>query len=669
MKLIDPYQLAGVAFAFTEYEAQVTQPLTLTIVLDDALPAQGYRVEQKDTTVFLYAGDTAGAMYGTLDVMRLLSQKDAVHGLQKKPDIQQRGIKMNIPLDARTPSYSDASDSAKQNIENMWDFEFWKEFLQQMARYKYNTLSLWNLHPFPSLVKVPEYPEVALDDVMVSRTQVYSGLGGKEMSNADTRKTLVRLQKISIDEKIDFWKRIMLYAKELSISVYFFTWNIFTFGTEHTSYQLQPTMDCVETIRYFRYSVRELVKTYPLLAGIGITAGELMSRTEADETWLAETYGAGIADALTAEPDRPFTMIHRAHFTQADTIRQAFHQLPATLEYSFKYSQAHMYSHVKPNFGNDFFASLKETGDQTWLTVRNDDYYMFRWADAEYARAYLQSMPHDVLRGFYMGPDGYVWGRDYLSRNDENPLVITRMNDMLRIWGELSYDMELPLAEIKSFMSHDYPDVPIELLYEVWSKASSMLGTIACTRWHDMDFQYYPEGCCRFDNSTLKRPIFCDLEEYITCPAQPGSQHVSVSEYCQGMKDGFMPEGMTPVLVVDAIESNAQRIHESLPSLMAQATQAKTKAVLSDILGMTLLGQYNAAKLRAAIALQLKRLGVENGGDPVCYAKQSAVLWHRYARHCHENYYNQFLTRYQESIDLERFVFNVRLDVQIAQNG
>jgi hypothetical protein len=26
-------------------------------------------------------------------------------------------------------------------------------------------LSLWNLHPFPSIVRVPEYPDVALDDV------------------------------------------------------------------------------------------------------------------------------------------------------------------------------------------------------------------------------------------------------------------------------------------------------------------------------------------------------------------------------------------------------------------------------------------------------------------------------------------------------------------------
>ena len=43
--------------------------------------------------------------------------------------------------------------------------EFWTRFLDEMARHRYNVLSLWSLSPFPSLVKVPDYPKVALGDV------------------------------------------------------------------------------------------------------------------------------------------------------------------------------------------------------------------------------------------------------------------------------------------------------------------------------------------------------------------------------------------------------------------------------------------------------------------------------------------------------------------------
>ena len=44
------------------------------------------------------------------------------------PHIERRGIKLNIPLDVRTPSYSDNSDSAQNNIGEMWSFDFWREF-------------------------------------------------------------------------------------------------------------------------------------------------------------------------------------------------------------------------------------------------------------------------------------------------------------------------------------------------------------------------------------------------------------------------------------------------------------------------------------------------------------------------------------------------------------
>jgi len=129
---------------------------------------QSYSIRRQGAIYVVLAADAAGAMYGGLDLaeairLSTLSElKDAEH----TPHIAQRGIKFNIPLDARTPSYSDAGDAAQQNIAEMWSFDFWREFLDEMARDRFNVLSLWNLHPFPSMVKVPEYPDIALNDVM-----------------------------------------------------------------------------------------------------------------------------------------------------------------------------------------------------------------------------------------------------------------------------------------------------------------------------------------------------------------------------------------------------------------------------------------------------------------------------------------------------------------------
>ncbi len=79
--------------------------------------------------------------------------------------MERRGTKFNIPLDLRTPSYTDVSDVAQLNIAEMWNLEFWKEYIDNLARYRYNFISLWSLHPFPSMVRVPGYEDVALDDV------------------------------------------------------------------------------------------------------------------------------------------------------------------------------------------------------------------------------------------------------------------------------------------------------------------------------------------------------------------------------------------------------------------------------------------------------------------------------------------------------------------------
>jgi hypothetical protein len=156
------------------------------------LPSQAYRIERIAEGITVTGGDAAGAMYGGLDVAEAIrsgaldSLKDSVHA----PYIAQRGIKFNIPLDLRTPSYTDPSDKGAPR-----------------------------------------------------------------------------------------------------------------------------------TIEYFRASVRETIRTYPLLAGFGITAGESMPVDiggMTKENWLWKTYGEGIRDALKDEPQRKFKLAPRRSST---TIR------------------------------------------------------------------------------------------------------------------------------------------------------------------------------------------------------------------------------------------------------------------------------------------------------------------------------------------------------------
>ncbi len=129
-----------------------------------------HKSKGKTKTIWISGKDDAGVMYGGLEVAEIIQFRgfDAIQNQLQNPYMKVRGTKFNIPLDVRTPTYTEPSDAAQNNVAEMWNFEFWKEYIDNLARYRYNTISLWNLHPFPSMVKVPEYPEVALDDVRKS---------------------------------------------------------------------------------------------------------------------------------------------------------------------------------------------------------------------------------------------------------------------------------------------------------------------------------------------------------------------------------------------------------------------------------------------------------------------------------------------------------------------
>ena len=101
----------------------------------------------------------AGSTWRKRSAGTIKDTRDSDHS----PHIAQRGIKFNIPLDRRTPTYSDTSDSGASQYSGNVEMEFWHTMLDEMARHRFNEISLWNLHPFPSIVKVPEYPDIALE--------------------------------------------------------------------------------------------------------------------------------------------------------------------------------------------------------------------------------------------------------------------------------------------------------------------------------------------------------------------------------------------------------------------------------------------------------------------------------------------------------------------------
>ena len=106
----------------------------------------------------------------------------------------------------------------------MWQWEFWQQFLDTMVRNRYNVLTLWTTHPYPGIVKLPEYPEANYDDVRVLREPV-DERGDRHWDKLDVfdpANTRV-VKQISLDDKIAFWQKVFNYAEDHGIEIYVFT--------------------------------------------------------------------------------------------------------------------------------------------------------------------------------------------------------------------------------------------------------------------------------------------------------------------------------------------------------------------------------------------------------------------------------------------------------------
>ena len=646
-----------------------------------ALKPQAYRRALADGAVQIEAADDAGFLYALLDLADLLRKGEEVGPAEVTPYLENRGVKFNIPLDARTPSYSDASTSATKNIPHMWETEFWHEFLDRMAENKYNVLSLWTLSPFPSLVRIPEFPEACLDDVKITTRSFHAALSGKGIYDEDHRRNLVTVKRLTIDEKIRFWQEIMQYAADRCIRVYLFTWNLFVYGTEDSNYGITEEQNNPVTRRFVYCGTKALMETYPLLAGIGVTAGENMTYNgaDADENedfsqtdigFIAETYGRGIADYLAEHPERRFVLIHRMQMARYDKIMEAYREYPGEFAISFKYSQAHMYSSVKPAFIRDFLAE-KAKGVRVWLTLRNDDYYMYRWGNPEFAREYLRNMPTDCMAGFYMGADGFTWGRDYMTRGDEtHPLFVDKMWYLFRIWGQLSYDLSLGrehfVGELQARFS--IPAEKAEVLYEAWKEASSIIPELNCAHWHDYDFQWYPEGCCMHLHAPVDKLVFANINEFVQCPAMPGGENLSVRDYAACIVKGEPARGVTPDETAQSMRRHAERALARLPELRGSSRDLEFKRTLEDIETMSVLGQYYALKEEAAVSLAVYRLSGDRDRQKAAIEKLSAAaeMWKVYSRRCTDAYIPQVLDRLCGKVDVREFDAAAELDIALA---
>lgn len=611
--------------------AVATDNATAAMLVDQggkAIPDLGAQAYALRTTAspelgyWVLGGDATGAMYGGLQIAENISDSglQGAYDSEESPFLRNRGMKLNLPLDKRIPTYVGgwSSNSAKEAIPHVWDMEFWKTLIDQQARNRYNVLSIWVHHPFPALVKLPDYPKVCLP-----RIEGFDGFV-KEWDH---------------DQRVAFWRGVMRHAHDRGMKFYFFNWNI---HLEHASDQypnLTEDPGNRTTIDYMSKSMRALLETYPDLDGFGITSGDGMDGTNEENTqWTWDVVGKAVLEYMKENPSRKFNLIHRGVKTNPETCDGIYAPIKSlsnvTFNMSAKYAMAHMYSTPTPRWTGDI-DSCHKLGLQTWLTFRNDDYFYLNWGDPKFVRDFMAGIPRvdTTVVGMYIGIDGYNPSRTYFHKHEvlNGQLEVERRWYMEMLWGRMSYNPRTSDDVLRRLLAARYPRVPTNDLFDAWSLASRSLPKVTelvMKKW-SLDFHWYPEGC-------WSDPGRCTGFRTIGGPdgfAGPtsvanGSDLADIAASAAGQTNGKK----SSYTVADEMQADATKAL-ALVNPLESGGDAHSEVAINNVKQMAYLSIYYAHKVRGATFNKAGKIELarEQMGRAYC-------AWMIYSRSMEETY-------------------------------
>jgi len=682
----DAMQVYGVADLNKALEATGNQVVDadgdLHIVLSNyelGMGPQSFRIQKEaDRGIRIVYGDSVGAMYGAIELAEQISLGGglgAVEEKARKPYILKRGLKFNIPLDARAPSYDDTGTSAHENIPAMWEWSFWKPFLDNMIHNRYNVLTLWVTHPYPGFVHLPDYPEANYDDVCQLRNPVDErGDRHWDKLNVFDPANIKVVKRVSLNDKIAFWQKVFNYAEDHGIDIHVIHWNIYTFGAEG-KYGITDDGKNQKTIAYIRYCITEFLKTYPQIDGMGVAAGEHFNIPKgAREKWLWETYGQGIMDYHKIDPDRPISFIFRSLMSNAETILDTFKGYKAgPFHTDHKYARARVHSTTtSPYLDAEYRAGLEKTKVPCWLNVRNDDLFVLRWGDPDYVREFWANVPRDMMRwdaGYFMGPDGFVQGREFIYKKTDSELSgqleVDKHWYRFMMFGRLSYDLTLRREYFEARLQQRFPQADAALLYDAFQASSRIVPQVNRFFFRFNDSQFSPEGC-------IWRGGFLTVDDsFFSYPPLRGSGILSIQEYAAARRAEKSFDGLTPMDVAQRLDAYAEQTLGGVKILRQQAgAQEELRSTLIDLEAMAYLGRYYADKIRGAAELAVYRQDASRKQAhkrAIQHLSDAVLEWESYAKAATSQYQTQLFSR-THYMDWWKILDDVKKELQTVKH-
>ncbi|HLT87208.1 MAG TPA: hypothetical protein VKZ57_06425 [Sphingobacterium sp.] len=560
-------------------------PATLLESLKDKESFVIFRKDDKSPLIIV-GKDETGLLYGCEEALKNTFFGNNPVSYADGPEMVLRGTAIGMQKTEYLPGRDVYEYPYTEDLFPwFYDKELWIQYLDMMLENRYNTLYLWNGHPFSSLVKLKDYP-YALEvdeETFVKNEEIYRFL----TEEANKRGIWV----------IQMFYNILLpkpFADQHGLK------------TQERNRVITPLIE-----DYTRKSIAAFVEKYPNV-GLLVTLGEAMEGVGQDDIdWFTKTIIPGVKDGLSAihsEFEPP--IILRAHDTDAPSVMKEALPIYKNLYTMAKFNGEALTTYETRGKWAELHQTLGSIG-----TVHIQNVHIlanlepFRYAAPDFIQKSVKSM-HDIhfSNGLHLYPQASYWDWPYTADKTEKRLLQVDRDWMwYKAWARYAWKAARPEREEKVYwtsmlsgyygLSEQEAGNLLTALDEVGEISPKILRRFGIT---DGNRQTSSLGMLM---TQLINPYRYGLFTLLYESEAPEGE--MIIDFAEKQFKGEQHIGETPMRVADEIVAHANKAVRAIEGIQqaAHKNEEEFQRLINDIYIHQALAEHYSLKVKAAIQL------------------------------------------------------------------
>jgi hypothetical protein len=554
---------------------------------------------------FVDGSDPTGAMYGEFELAEQIAAVregdwySAIKPVSKSPFLEIRGVNMFL-----TVQDVDNADGA------FWSDEYWKTYLDTMARNRYNFLDIHGLcdavtisfpNGFSYFLSLPDFPQVGVGPERAAKNL---DRFRQVIQMAADRGVKVGYMNYEAPPPIGPWKTRKVGVDERWVDV-------------PQQYLEGPPLE-----QYTREAVLSFLKQLPGLWMFGFRVGE----SGQPEDFYQKTYMAALAQLPSNQKVYLRTWI-------ADP--QKVRELAASNKNHFyiepKYNGEQLGSPYQASLGGRQYppsGSFENYTDKPqnfsiiWQIRAHGTHRVFYWGSPEFARRTVRSCKFGDGVGFSMEPmEAYMPAADYLHNNPKTDhafykWMVERQWVWHLIWGRTAYDPDVPdQVFVNEFIRH-FGAQAGPLVFQALSESSKIVPFVYSYHNIGMDHQDYapefetgdhaPGARVRHWQGTRLAPYGGNNDDFLRVDTLDRTAMASPTVYVDDRMNGVVTGKMTPFEAADYLDRAAVKSEDEIEQA-AKLNPGSAKnfdCIRMDIEAVAWLARYYRDRILSATHLR-----------------------------------------------------------------